>query len=359
MRDIESIISEITKRFEILLEYRGIKIMDSQIAILLKLVDKYGSILKASISAGVPYSKAWEIITRIENTLGIKIVEKKRGGMKRGGTRLTDAGRRLLEYYEELQRENIGATPFIERNIDSLPDLIVMGSHDLLLERILYYISSKYQAKIQKAWIGSCGGVLAIITNEADIAGIHLFNQETMAYNKGIIEKYGLKGSAILIRGYDRELVLAYNPYYSYNKLKDIVTDIIDGKIKIVNRNKGSGTRILFDRILKETAERKGKLLLYDKIRGYSIEVSTHQDVAEYIASGKADAGITIKHLAKIYGLKFMDIAREHYDFIINTNTTRKLMVNTFITTLKNEIRKIMAGLEGYYIPSNIGEKID
>ncbi len=359
MRDIESIISEITKRVEVLLEYRGIKIMDSQTAILLKLVDKHGSILKASISAGIPYSKAWEMITRIENTLGIKIVEKKRGGMKRGGTRLTDAGRRLLEYYEELQRENIGATPFIERNIDSLPDLIVMGSHDLLLERILYYISSKYQAKIQKAWIGSCGGVLAIITNEADIAGIHLFNQETMAYNKGIIEKYGLKGSAILIRGYDRELVLAYNPYYSYNKLKDIVTDIIDGKIKIVNRNKGSGTRILFDRILKETAERKGKLLLYDKIRGYSIEVSTHQDVAEYIASGKADAGITIKHLAKIYGLKFMDIAREHYDFIINTNTTRKLMVNTFITTLKNEIRKIMAGLEGYYIPSNIGEKID
>ena len=358
MKDIETIISEMTKRIEILLEYRGIKIMDSQTAILLKLVDKYGSILKASISAGIPYSKAWEIITRIENTLGIRIVEKRRGGMKRGGTKLTDAGKRLLEYYEELQRENISTIPLMERNIDGLPDLIVMGSHDLLLERILYYISSRYQTNIQKAWIGSCGGVLAIITNEADIAGIHLFNQETMAYNKGIIEKYGLKGSAILIRGYDRELVLAYNPYYSYNKPKDIVTDIIDGKIKIVNRNKGSGTRILFDRILKETAERKGKLLLYDKIRGYSIEVHTHQDVAEYIASGKADAGITIKHLAKTYGLKFMDIAREHYDFIINTNTTRKLMVKTFITTLKNEIRKIMAGLEGYYIPSNIGEKI-
>ena len=359
MKDIESIISEITKRVEVLLEYRGIKIMDSQTAILLKLVDKHGSILKASISAGIPYSKAWEMITRIEKALGIRIVEKKRGGMKRGGTRLTDAGRRLLEYYEELQRKNIGATMFIERNIDSLPDLIVMGSHDLLLERILYYISSKYQANIQKAWIGSCGGILAIMTNESDIAGIHLFNQETMTYNKGIIEKYGLSGSAILVRGYDRELVFAYNPYYSYNELEDLITDIIDGKIRVVNRNRGSGTRILFDKMLKETAKRKGKLLLYDRIKGYSIEVQTHQEVVEYIASGKADAGLTLTHLAEAYGLKYIAVTREQYDFLVNNNSSGKRLVRAFINTLREKAAKIAVGLKGYHISENIGKPIE
>ncbi len=359
MKDIETIISELSKRTEIILEYRGTRVMDQQTALLLRLIEKYGSILKASISAGIPYSKAWDIITRIERILGIKIVERKRGGAERGGTRLTDYGIKLLEYYEKLQHD------FIDKHHKTMeawhehkePDLIVMGSHDLLLERLLYILKNENDVKIHSSWIGSCGGILAIIIGEADIAGVHLLDPATKRYNYNIIERYGLSGAAILVRGYDRELVLAYNPYYSYNNIDDIMNDIINGKIKIINRNRGSGTRILFEALLKEYAQKRE--IDYNIIKGYNVEVSTHQEVAEYITSGKADIGITLRHLAEAYGLKYINIAKEHYDFIINIDSTRKSIVKTFINILKNKTKEIVAGLKGYHIPSNIGEKTD
>ncbi len=361
MRDIETIISELSKRTEIILEYRGTRVMDQQTALLLRLIEKYGSILRASISAGIPYSKAWDIITRIERTLGIKIVERKRGGARRGGTRLTDYGIKLLEYYEKLQHD------LIDKHHKTMeawheykePDLIVMGSHDLLLERLLYILKNENDVKIHSSWIGSCGGILAIIIGEADIAGVHLLDPVTKRYNYNIIERYGLSGAAILVRGYDRELVLAYNPYYSYNNIDDIMNDIINGKIKIINRNRGSGTRLLFETLLKEYAQKISQTIDYNKIKGYTIEVNTHQEVAEYIASGKADTGITLRHLAEAYGLKYLTVAREQYDFIVNKDHIDKKILKIFIEVLKNKIMRLAVNLKGYYIPDNIGEKIN
>ncbi len=358
MRDIDTIISELSKKIEITLEYRGTKIMDQQIALLLRLIDRYGSILKASISAGIPYSKAWDIITRIERVLGVKIVVRKRGGARKGGTKLTDHGSKLLEYYYKLQQEVIGKhhklieIPYKYQE----PDLVVMGSHDILLERLLNTLSNENNAKVHSSWIGSCGGILAIILGEADIAGVHILDPMTRKYNYNIIERYGLNGTAILVRGYDRELVFAYDPYYTYNNIYDIVSDIVNGKIKIVNRNRGSGTRILLEILLREYY--KEKEMDYNSIRGYNIETHTHQEVAEYIASGKADAGITLKHLAEAYGLKYISIAKEHYDFVINIESSRKQMIETFISILRTKTKEVAVNLKGYNIPDNVGEKI-
>ena len=358
MSDIESLLNEITKKTEIILEYRGIKIVDQQTALLLKLIEKYGSILKASGRIGVSYSKAWDIITRIEKTLGIRIVEKRRGGISGGGTRLTSSGLKLLRYYEKIQKSQIRSNNLKDSN-EELPDLIVMGSHDLLLERLLYYMENKHHLKIQKEWIGSCGGILAILLEESDIAGIHLLDPITNQYNKNILERYGLTTIATLMRGYDREIVLAYNPYYSYGNLNEILEDIVKGKLRIVNRNPGSGTRILLETLIDKYAKENNINIDYSKIKGYQIGVRTHREVAEYVSSGKAEAGLTLRHLAEAYGLKYIIVAREQYDFVVQKNHLNKYPVKLFIKNLREKTFELKNGLRGYHIPSNIGEKIE
>ena len=176
--DFEKILSGLSARITLLLEYRGQVIIDERLAQLLKLIDQKGSILSAAKSLGTSYSRAWEWISKAERILGVELVMRRRGGISGGGARLTEEGKKLLNYYFEKAKEcglmfprEVSVVPK-----EKLPDIFFAGSHDPILENLFGHFAKQTKYKIEISWIGSSGGLLALMLREADISGTHLLD---------------------------------------------------------------------------------------------------------------------------------------------------------------------------------------
>jgi len=199
--------------------------------------------------------------------------------------------------------------------------LSIIGSHCVGVDVILHR-GGLYAKTIN---VGSLGGLMAIKRGEADISGIHLLGEDG-EYNIPFIKKYKLK-NAVLIRGYIRKQGFMFKKDLNINSMDDIIKNI--DKYKFINRNKGAGTRILFDKFLKENGIDK------KDIKGYEIEAKTHSAVGAAVTMGKADIGIGIETIAKKYGLEFIPIGDENYDFLIKSEKLEDEEVKKFIETLK------------------------
>ncbi|XRO77366.1 molybdopterin biosynthesis protein [Methanocaldococcus sp. 10A] len=200
--------------------------------------------------------------------------------------------------------------------------LNIIGSHCIGVDIILK--EAKILAKTIN--VGSLGGLLSIKRGEADIAGIHLLDEKTNIYNIPFLERYKIK-DAVLVRGYIREQGFMFRKELNFNSIKEIVENIYN--LEFINRNKGSGTRILFDKFLKENR------INPKEIKGYNIEAKTHSAVATAIAMKKADIGLGIKTVAEQYNLAFIPLANEHYDFLIRKDRFNDEDVQKFIDALK------------------------
>ncbi len=224
-------------------------------------------------------------------------------------------------------------------------ELVIIGSHCVGIDLLLGLMDLRSYKVIN---VGSMGGLKAVERGEADLAGVHLLDEKTGEYNIPFVKRFGLIGKAVLVRGYLREqgiLVRKGNP----RGIKGI-EDLLEATI--INRNKGSGTRILLDLLLKEACERKGLKFeeVKGRIKGYNVEAKTHSAVASAVASGRADAGLAIRSVAKLYGLDFIKVADEHYDFLIPKRKMGKKSVRKFIEALgseefKRELRRRDIGL--------------
>ncbi len=238
-----------------------------------------------------------------------------------------------------------------------IPSLVIIGSNDVLLYRIINEAGLAGETKIIN--VGSLGGWNAIKNGEADIAPTHLLDEDTLEYNTPFIKKTGLSDKAVLIRGYDRRIgivVAKGNPKNIRN-----VEDFLRDDVTIVNRTKGSGTRTLLDILLKKMAKEKG--IKYEeiigKIHGYTYEVKTHTAVAKAIIHGRADAGIAIEYVARIFNLDFIPLSWEHFDFLVNKASMGKRSVKTFIEMLRSDkIKALINNTPGYRTPHDIGEII-
>ncbi len=276
----------------LILEKDGVEIIDEKTAGLLLLIQRTGSILTASKILGLAYSRAWEAIAKIERSLKLKIVEAKRGGRSGGGAKLTKHGEKILQFYLSEYHRLLHRSLVIRRGGVEAPELIYAGSNDLLLEHIFGTMRRKGIELIEAAWIGSSGGLSSLMLREADLAGLHLYDPSTGEYNTPFLQRYWLEDQVVLVRGYYRELGFA-----SRIDLDDPLSSLINGELKIINRNLGSGTRIFLDHLIKEAAERLGLSFreAVKGIRGYGEEVNTHMEVVRAIAMGKADVGLTLR----------------------------------------------------------------
>ncbi len=210
-------------------------------------------------------------------------------------------------------------------------ELVIIGSHCVGVDLILRL--SGLQAKTINA--GSTGGLLAVKRGEADLAGTHLLD-ESGEYNLPVMQKLGLK-NAVLVKGYLREqglIVAKGNP----KKIRWF-DDMLRPDVRIINRNPGSGTRVLLDMHLKEIAEREGAEFdeLVKRIEGYTVEAKTHTAVAVAILMEKADVGLGIKSVADFYGLDFIPVRAEEYDFAVRRDRLEKESVRRFLNTLRSE----------------------
>ncbi|MFH0748666.1 MAG: molybdopterin biosynthesis protein [Candidatus Bathyarchaeota archaeon] len=230
-------------------------------------------------------------------------------------------------------------------------DLLIIGSHcvgiDLLL-RLMRQKKTGFRSKVINT--GSSGGMVAIRRGQADIAGTHLLDEKSGEYNIPFLDRYEITEKAVLVRGYVREqgLIVAHGNPKNIQSLEDLV----DQGLSVMNRNPGSGTRILLDMLLREAAKKRGISLsqLISGIKGYQAEAKSHSAVAVAVLQGKADVGLAIRAVAELYGLDFIPIAAEQYDFLIQKSSLLKPAVKSFLEVLKSkefkgELKQRLPGL--------------
>ena len=220
--------------------------------------------------------------------------------------------------------------------------LVVIGSHDPLLDELgdMLHIADN-DLYMSSSHVGSMGGIMALRRGEAHAAGCHLLDTATGSYNVTFLKKYFPKGGVKLVRcvGRQQGLMVAGGNPLNIQRFSDIARE----GIRYVNRQKGSGTRILTDYLCRQEG------LNPDAIYGYDREELTHTSVAAQIVSGSADAGMGIYSAAKLYDLDFIPICIEEYDLIIPDHAWETPMVQQMIATLRSDaFREKILSLGGY-----------
>ena len=213
--------------------------------------------------------------------------------------------------------------------------LVITGSHDPMIDMIGDIIRQKTDFFLSGNHVGSMGGIMSIMRNEAHIAPIHLLDAKSGEYNKDYAEKY-FKGDVSIIKGVKRTQGILVQKGNPRNITK--VSDLTGENISYVNRQKGAGTRILFDFLLQKAG------ITPDGIYGYENEEYTHTAVAAQIAGGNADAGMGIYAAAKLFELDFIPVANEEYDFLIKNDMLKDSAVQAFLEALNSDV--LRTGLE-------------
>jgi len=230
--------------------------------------------------------------------------------------------------------------------------LVVIGSHDPLLDEVANFLHlSDSKLYMSSSHVGSMGGIMAVRRGETHMAGIHLLDEKEGSYNTSFIKKYFPNGGASLIEcvGRSQGLMLAKGNPRGIASVRDLIGE----GLRYVNRQKGSGTRILLDYLLEK------ENIHPENIYGYEREEFTHTSVATQIAAGTADAGLGIYSAAKLYDLDFLPICIEQYDLLIPDFAWETPMVQKILLILQSEAFKSkLEELGGYEIgqPGRIRE---
>lgn len=222
--------------------------------------------------------------------------------------------------------------------------LVVIGSHDPLLDELADMLHlGDPRLYMSSSHVGSMGGIMAIRRGEAHMAGCHLLDTADGTYNRSFIRKYFPKGDVKLVSCVGRQqglMVARGNPLNICS-----FADISRQGIRYVNRQKGSGTRILTDYLCsREKVEPSD-------VYGYTREELTHTSVAAQIACGSADVGMGIYSAAKLYDLDFIPICIEEYDLIIPDHAWDSPMVQQLLTILRSDaFREKILSMGGYTV---------
>ena len=192
---------------------------------------------------------------------------------------------------------------------------------------------------------------MAVRRGEAHAAGIHLLDTETGEYNRSFLKKYFPNGGVKLLRcvGRQQGLMLPKGNPMGIRRFADLARP----GLRYVNRQKGSGTRILMDYLC--TKEGVDPAAVY----GYEREELTHTSVAVQIAGGSADAGLGIYSAAKLYDLDFLPICIEEYDLLVPDSAWDTPMVQRLVELLKSEAFAKRIGQMGGYTLDRPGELIE
>ncbi len=189
--------------------------------------------------------------------------------------------------------------------------LLIIGSHDLTIDLLASAVKEKSEGRItiSSSNIGSMGGLIAIEKGIAHLAGSHLLDTETGDYNRSYIQRLITRIPVILltlVHRWQGFMIAKGNP-------KNVrgIEDLTRPEIGFINRQAGSGTRILLDYELQKAG------IDPKSIPGYRSEEYTHMSIAMAVASGRADVGLGILASAKALDLDFIPISRERYDLVI------------------------------------------
>ena len=208
--------------------------------------------------------------------------------------------------------------------------LLACGSNDPILDMLQTYMKKTYpEFLILSANTGSTEGLKALNSGYTDLAWSHLLDPKSGQYNIPFLPAYVPDVKAVVVNLFHRELGLIMAPKNPFS-IKGF-EDLSKKGVRLVNRQKGSGTRVLLDHHLKQLK------IPPSKIEGYDKEVYTHFEVGLSILSKEADVGIATIAVAKLLGLPFIPIAKESFDMILEQKTFFHKGIQTFIEVLNSK----------------------
>jgi molybdate-binding protein/DNA-binding transcriptional regulator YhcF (GntR family) len=237
------------------------------------------------------------------------------------------------------------------KNVESKKTIHIVGSNDLALDLLVSHVKYKSpDINVQITPAGSLGGLLAIQEGKADIAGIHLLDEESGEYNYPYI-KHTLQGIEVaVVHLVDRIQVLMMvknNPKQIHG-----LEDLKRPDITFANRQKGSGTRVWLDYKLRELG------IIPGSIKGYARELETHMAVAQAIIKGEADVGLGIQAAATSFNLDFLPATKERFDLVIPIKNYHSPLFAPLLEIIKSEEFKKIVNEMGGYDTSQTGETV-
>jgi len=256
---------------------------------------------------------------------------------------------RIPALSEGIGQDEVAAAELLVDEEEIQNTLVVIGSHDITIDLIGDEMRRKgHNIRISSGNVGSLGGLMALRKGTCHLAGSHLLDTETGEYNISYIKRYlkGLMVSVFHLALRDQGLILAKGNPKGIKGLEDLARK----EITFVNRQAGSGTRVLFD-------FRLGKLSIRpESIKGYDHEEFTHMAVAVDVLSGAADCGVGIYAAARALDLDFIPLEKEQYDLIIPSSMIENPQMGLLLETIRSQEFKDRVMALGGYDPSKSGE---
>ncbi|OUR73540.1 LysR family transcriptional regulator [Methylophaga sp. 41_12_T18] len=302
---------------------------------LLQSVEELGSLKRATEKVNVSYRFAWGLLGKWEKALQQPLVILERGR----GAHLSVIGEKLLKAHLQLQArfspdlDNF-ATQF-KQEFESLliqdkqTSLNIFASHGLAIGSLRDLINQQTDFKLDLHFHGSLESLQALTQGSCDIAGFHI--------PAGDITKQLSPQYLSLINSQQHQLIYvvkrnqglmvqASNP----KKIRG-VKSLTNNKVQFINRQSGSGTRLLFDQLLAADN------INAEQINGYQHEEFTHMAVAAMIASGVADVGLGISAMAEKFNLEFIPLIWEHYCLAVPKTILNDGRVSKIIALLQSD----------------------
>lgn len=216
-------------------------------------------------------------------------------------------------------------------------DLIIVGSHCVGLDWLVGELVRE-GLRVKAMNVGSTGGLMAARRGECDLAGIHLMDPTTGVYNRPL-----LTPALALVPGYGRMQGIVYRPgdarFEGADATQAMAAARADAACTMVNRNAGSGTRILIDRLLDGAQP-----------PGYGVQTKSHNAVAVAVAQHRADWGLAIDTVARAYGLGFIAVQEERYDFAVPRARLERAPVQAFVSLLRSERARAALRQRGFRV---------
>ena len=336
-------------------ESQGERELDVQLVAILERLEATAKLADGAVRAGISYRHAWNVVREWERFFGAPLVVKTQGR----DTRLTPLGRRLLWAARRAQArlapelENLAAD--FERSLnESLADapptaLVMHASHDFAVAALRELCGGSGNLEIQ--YKGSFDALAALRRGESDVAGFHVPEGpigELMA--RRYAECLPIREHRLICFVTRKQglIVRAGNP-----KAIAGVRDLARRDVRMVNRQRGSGTRALLESLIALEGLDRARL------RGYDAEEITHAAVAALIAGGQADAGIGVQAAAAQYRLGFVPLCDERYYLACRAEDIDSPAIRSLIAVLRGPaFRERVARIPGY-AAADAGDLVD